>query len=208
MKYYNYVDVPNWQKLQKQLIDHKNLNLWKSKEDLDKDPKKKWYCYFPEEVKKDLPDVYKTFEDMGLHVRQLIYFTNMQNDLDEKDNMNERSVFIHTDAEDVLDARYENNIPLLTDFQPMNALNIPLEYCEGSLTLFYKTINDNPDVYYPLYDCGGHSHNDVEEAERFELSSPAVLRINVPHAVHNPHEQPRSVATFRFYEDLENYLKD
>lgn len=208
MKYYNYVNVPNWQTLQQQLIDHKNKTLWKSKEDLDNDPKKKWHCYFPEEVKSELPEVYKTFEDMGLHVRQLIYFTNMQNDLEVKDNMDERAVFIHTDAEDVLDARYENNIPLLTDFQPMNALNIPLENCEGSLTLFYKTVNDNPDVYYPLYDCGGHGHDDVEEVARFELSKPAVLRINVPHAVHNPHEQPRSVATFRFYETLENFLTD
>ena len=208
MNYYNYVDVADWKRLQTQLIEHKNKNLWSTKEDLDNDPKKKWYCYFSEQIKEELPDVYNTFESMGLHVRQLIYFTNMQNDLSIKDNMDERSVFIHTDAEDVLDARYENNIPMLTDFQPMNALNIPLENCDGSLTLFYKTINSNPDVYYPLYDCGGHGHNDVKEVARFELSKPAVLRINVPHAVHNPHGEPRSVATFRFYEDLEDYLKD
>ena len=208
MKYYNYIDIPNWQELRLQLIDHCHKNLFKSKKDLDDNPDLKWWCYFPDQVKEELPDVYNTFESMGLHLRQMIYFTNMQNDLNITDSKDPRAMFIHTDTEDDQDARYESDIPLLTDFATNNALNIPLENCDDSLTLFYKEINDNPDVYYPLYNCGGHSHNDVEEQARFELNKPAVIRINVPHAVHNPHEQPRSVATFRFYEDLENYLKD
>ena len=141
---------------------------------------------------------------MNLTLKQLIYFTNMQNDLSVKDSKDPRALFIHTDSEDDLDARYEKDIPLLTDFQPQNAINIPLENCNESLTLFYKRLNNNNDVYYPLYNCGGHAHCDVEEVSRFELNQPAVLRINVPHAVHNPHENPRSVATFRFQEDLEN----
>ena len=206
MKYYQYVDIPEWKHLQVELIEYRNKNLFSTKNDLDLDPDKKWYCYFADTVKKDLPNVYLTFEKMNLHVKQMIFFTNMQNDLSITDSLDPRSVFIHTDSEDNTDARYETNVPLLTDFQPTNALNIPLENCEGSLTLFYKTINNNPDVYYPLYNCGGHAHYDVVEVERFELNRPAVLRINVPHAVHNPHSEPRSVATFRFYEDLENLL--
>lgn len=208
MKYYNYIDIPNWRILQQQLITHCHQYLFKSKEDLDLNPDLKWWCYFPDQVKRELPEVYETFQNMGLHLRQMIYFTNMQNDLEIKDSNDPRSIFIHTDSEDNLDARYETNIPLLTDFSPNNAINIPLENCDGSLTLFYKTVNNNSDVFYPLYNCGGHNHNDVEEQDRFELNKPAVLRINVPHGVHNPHLEPRSVATFRFYETLEEYLTD
>jgi hypothetical protein len=206
MKYYNYVNVPNWKMLQAQLIQHKNENLFSTKDDLEKDINKKWHCYFPQEVKEQLPDVYNTFKSMNLNIRQLIYFTNTQNDMSIKDSYDKRCMFIHTDNEDELDARYETNIPLLTDFKPGNALNIPMENCEGSLTLFYKVDNSDDNVFYPWYNCGGHDCNKVQEVDRFELYKPAVLRINVPHAVHNPHEEPRSVATFRFYENLEEYF--
>ena len=197
MLFAKFISIPEWESLQQQLIDHKN-----------KTTVSKWWCFFPDEIKQVLPDVYTTFEKMGLHIRQMIYFTNLQNDLSVKDSMNPKSVFIHTDREDDLNARYEDNVPLLTNFQPNYAINIPLENCEGSLTLFYELINSNSDVYYPVYTCGGHCHDDVKEVFRFELNAPAVLRINTPHGVHNPHLNPRSVATFRFYENLDNMLND
>lgn len=202
MKYYNFLEIPNWKKLQELLIKHKKKNLFSNLQDLYDDPHKKWKCYFETDVINDLPEVYDTFEKLGLHIRQLIYFTNLQNDLDVKDSSDPRCVFIHTDSKDNLEARYETKIPLLTDFHPTDAINIPLENYKDSLTLFYKILNDNGDVYYPVYCCGGHDHKDVVEVERFELTRPAVLKINVPHAVYNPNVQPRSVATFRFYEDL------
>jgi len=197
MRYAKLIDIPNWKTLQQELIDHKNSTT-----------ESKWWCFFPDEVKRDLPNVYATFANMGLHIRQMIYFTNLQNDLSVKDSMDPRSVFIHTDREDDLSARYEHEVPLLTDFQPNFAINIPLENCEGSWTLFYELLNSNSDVYYPVYTCGGHGHADVKEVFRFELHAPAVLRINAPHGVHNPHPNPRSVATFRFYENLEGMLID
>jgi len=197
MQYAKLLDIPNWRILQTQLISHykdttKNL----------------WWCFFPDEIKKILPDVYVTFENMGLHIRQMIYFTNLQNDINVKDHSDPRSVFIHTDREDKLSSRYDSDVPLLNDFQPTYAINIPLENCIGSTTLFYEPINNAEDVYYPVYDCGGHSHTDVKEVYRFELTQPAVLRINVAHGVYNPHPDPRTVATFRFYEDLGHLLDD
>jgi hypothetical protein len=208
MKYYNYIDVPNWKNLQQQLIDHKNKNLFRTIDDLEKDVNKKWHCYFPNQIKEELPEVFDTFKSMNLNIRQMIYFTNTQNELLMTDNMNKKCMFIHTDREDALDAKYETNIPLLTNFSPGNALNIPLENCEESLTLFYKAFDQNKNVFYPWYNCGGHAHSEVKEIDRFELCKPAILRINVPHAVHNPHIEPRVVATFRFYENLEEYLID
>ena len=206
MKYYNYIDIPNWIHLQSQLIEFKNQNLWNSKEDLYKDINLKWHCYFTDVVKTKLPDVFYTFKNIGLTIRQLIYFTNLHNDLSVKDSYDSKAVFIHTDAQDNLDARYETDIPILTDFNPTSAINIPLQNYSSSITVFYKRLNDNGDVFYPLYNCGGHNHCDVVEVDRFTLDKPAVLRINVPHGVYNPNLEPRSVATFRFYENLETFF--
>jgi hypothetical protein len=163
MKYYNYVEVPNWKILQAQLVEHKNKTLFKTKEDLAKDINKKWHCYFSDQIKKELPEVFSTFKSMNLNIRQMIYFTNTQNDLTVTDSTSEQCMFIHTDREDALDARYETDIPLLTNFTPGNALNIPLENCEGSLTCFYKANDQNKNVFYPWYNCGGHDHNEVAE---------------------------------------------
>lgn len=199
MKYYQYIDIPDWKRLQTQLIEYKNKNVFASKQELDENPDKKWVSYTPDILKEDLPDVYSTFKKMGLNIRQMIFFTNTQNDLNIKDPSDIRSVFIHIDAED------SPTMPLKNDYYPTDAINIPLENCEGSTTIFYKKINDDDDVWYTNY-CGGQAHTSVEEVDRFELNRPAVIRINIPHAVYNPHYEPRSVATFRFYEDLENFF--
>ena len=87
------------------------------------------------------------------------------------------------------------------------ALNIPLEHCEESTTLFYSLTDESQDdVYYPTYNCGGHSHSNAVEVERFNLVQPAVLRVDVPHGVYNPCKEPRTVATFRFESDLQDLL--
>lgn len=199
MKYAKYIDLKNWQSLREQIIAFQKKHT----------PKKAlWWCHFEDELKAEIPELVDTFADMGLTIKQMIIFTNLKNDLDQQDVNNPEAVFIHTDREDDPDSRFDQ-VPVLTDFPPTNAINIPLENCEGSLTLFYKLIDPSQDdVFYPTYNCGGHAPSNVQEAFRFELDRPAVLRINVPHAVHNPHEEPRTVATFRFNEDIEYLLKD
>jgi hypothetical protein len=97
-------------------------------------------------------------------------------------------------------------MPVFTGFETTNAINIPLLNCAGSATLFYKLLKKDPDIYYAATNCGGHAKSSVEEVFRFELDRPAVLRINVPHAVYNPHDEPRVVATFRFYESTDHLL--
>lgn len=194
MIYAKYIDLPNWQKLRDQLITFKASRT---------PAEALWWCHFEDEVKEHLPDIIATFESMNLHMHQLIFFTNLKNDLDNTDHSTPGSMFIHTDRQDDPDSKFDD-VPVLTDFPPTNAINIPMENCEGSLTLFYELVDSTADdVYYPTYNCGGHEHANVKEVFRFELSSPAVLRINVPHAVHNPHTAPRVVATFRFRNDIE-----
>jgi hypothetical protein len=199
--YAKYIDIPNWESLRTQIIDFKNKFT-------PPPPETVWWCHFEEEVKKEIPDLVDTFNRMNLTMKQMIIFTNLQNDLSVTDNNNPLSIFVHTDREDDADSPYDK-IPVLTDFVPTIALNIPLENCEDSMTLFYKLKDEQrSDVYYPTYNCGGHDHQNIVEVERFNLTKPAVLRINVPHGVHNPNSQPRTVATFRFQENLEYFFKN
>lgn len=194
MVYAKYIDIPNWISLREQLIQFKKIHT---------PADALWWCHFENEVKAHMPDLIAVFESMGIRMHQLIFFTNLKNDLAMLDHTNSSSMFIHTDRQDDPDSKFDD-VPVLTDFPPTNAINIPMENCDKSLTLFYKLIDGAADdVYYPTYNCGGHEHTNVTEVFRFLLNEPAVLRVNVPHAVHNPHNEPRVVATFRFYNDIE-----
>jgi len=200
MQYYKFIDVPNWKNLQGQIIEFKNKFT-------PPPPKTIWWCHFEDEVRREIPELLDSFESMGLKMKQMIIFTNLYNDITVTDNKDPMSIFVHTDREDDAESKYDK-VPVLTDFVPIIALNIPLEHCEESTTLFYKLKDETEDdVYYPTYNCGGHSHSNVIEIERFTLTQPAVLRVDVPHGVYNPVKLPRTVATFRFENNLE-YLFD
>lgn len=188
MKYSKFIDIPDFEKHKQALIDFRN-----TKGNVDT----LWWCHFPDEVEKELPELVKMFKDnFDLTIRQLIFFCIPKNSMEVTDPTNPESVFIHIDAKDEDWTLYE----------PTFAMNFPLEHCEGTTTLFYEKINDEPDVFYPVYDCGGNSHSSVKEVHRLELTKPAILRINVPHGVHNPHDTLRVVATIRFNEDVSQML--
>jgi len=211
MKYYNFIDLPNWKKHQQDLINFRDSNP--PPDDVTEEFAKytpegqevyvHWYCFFADEVEKELPDLYRDFKDMGLDLRQLIFFTNKPNDDKVTDPNNIMCPFIHIDAKD---DEYDGNDETL--FHPTNAINIPLENCENSYTTFYKIKEEEKHVFYPnFYLCGGLAPDSVEEVERFTLSKPAALRVNVPHAVLNPTNELRHVATFRFYNDTDFLFK-
>jgi len=206
MKYYNYVNLPNWKKHQADIIAFRNQNP-PPKEMLDayaehtpdgQDPYVSWYCFFEDTIKKELPDLYNDFAKMGLDVHQMIFFDNKPNKEDVTDPTDPMCPFIHIDAKD--EEEWEE-----TQFDPVSAFNIPLENCENSFTTFYEIIDESlPHVYYPnFYLCGGVDPKNVKEVERFTLVQPAVIRVNVPHAVLNPTDNIRQVVTFRFYNDIE-----
>ena len=210
MKYYNFIDLPNWKKHQSDLIQFRNNNPPPQNivDDFAKhtmegqDVYVHWYCFFEDEIEKGLPELYKDFKDMGLDVHQLIFFTNKSNDETVVDPTDPMCPFIHIDAKDVDDNEE-------TQFAPTNAINIPLENCENSFTTFYKVLDTEHHTYYPnFYLCGGLAPDTVEEVERFTLSKPAALRVNVPHAVLNPTNELRHVATFRFYNNTDFLFKD
>jgi len=201
MKNWNYLDIPNWEMLRDQLIEFKKVTP-KSDEISEC-----WQCYVLETLKKELPDVVEAFASIGLTPRQMIFFDNHPNDLNDRNYKGKNAVFVHIDAMD--DETGED-----TKFEPTNAINIPLVNCENSHTLFYEVNvpeGRHPDdiyiVYEDFYGCGGLDLDIVKEIDRFTLNKPAILRINVPHGVYNPTNQIREAATFRFYEDTDHLLK-
>jgi len=202
-QYAKFIDIPNWKQIQVKLIDFKKRNFptngWV------------WYCYFEDQVRSEIPELIDIFESMNLKMKQMILFDNLYNDLSVTDHNHPLSIFIHTDSEDKEDTVGEQQpaeVEFSTNFSPDYAINIPMENCEGSLTLWYEFVRDTDQhCYYPHYDCGGHKHDAVKEVHRFELTAPAVLKIGSPHGVHNPHKERRSVATFRFHNDISFLIK-
>lgn len=198
MIYAKFIHIPEWEKLQKELI---NFRYKHSR------PDELWWCHFEEEVKEKLPNLHNTFQNMNLKMRQLIFFDNLNNSLEVTDPTDSRCLFIHTDRaddENTVGTGLPEDIEYSTNFQPRWAINIPLENYAGSKTIWYELLDKTaPDVLYTAYDCGGHDPKNCEEVFRFELTQPAILAIDKPHAVYNPNKEIRSVATFRFYEDLE-----
>lgn len=199
MKNWNYVDIPEWEKIRDQIIEFKK-NAPKLEE------LSCWQCYFYDTLKKELPDLVDAFATLGLTPRQMILFDIAPNDINDKNHETKNAVFVHIDGKD--DERHE------TDFDPTNAINIPLVNCENSYTIFFEI--DLPEgrhpediyVYYPEhYQCGGMDLTIIREIDRFTLNKPAALRVNIPHGVYNPTNQMRQVATFRFYEDTDHLLK-
>ncbi len=197
MIYSKYIHVPNWQQHQKDLIDF-YYSAGKYSPDMW------WWWHFDDEVKLHMPNLIKDFASVGLQMHQLIYFTTPPKDITVTDHEDPLSIFIHQDAQDNPD--YYTDLD--TQFNPTFAVNIPLENCEGSTTFFYQRTDDEPEVYYPWHGCGGLKHSSVKEVHRFELNQPALLRINVPHGVFNPHAAHRTVATFRFYNNIDFLIKD
>jgi len=199
MKNWNYLDIPNWEMLRDQIIEFKKVAP--KSEELSEC----WQCYFLETLKKELPDVVDAFKILGLTPRQMILFDNAPNSLEDNDHKTSNAVFVHIDARD-------DECPE-TDFDPTNAINIPLKNCEESETLYFEfnlPRGRHPEdvyVYYPeFYQCGGMDLNIVKEIDRFTLDKPAIIRVNIPHGVYNPTDYIREVATFRFYEDTDHLL--
>lgn len=198
MNYAKYIDLPNWERLQAQLIEfretHGNKEVY-------------WWTHSLNEVEEHLPDLAQTFKSMGLTIRQLVFFTTANNDINIDDPMDMRAVFIHTDSPDDSEARSKYAVSVFTDWETSNAINIPLLNCDGTTTLFYKLKDETAqEVYYKANDGAGHSKSDVEEVYRFELNKPAIIRVNVPHAVWNPNTDPRVVVTIRFVESTDHLL--
>jgi hypothetical protein len=201
MKYANYIDIPNWRAVQQELINFQYTDF---------DPEIPWWCYQDDELVGKLPLLHDAWATMGLKMRMLIFFFAHPKDIDCHTEEDERCIFIHQDSQDEPEKHYgtDRGTRVDTDFDPDFAINIPLENCEGSKTFWYNIYDkENASIYYPWHGCGGFKHANCESIYEHELHTPSIIRINRPHGVYNPHSQLRTVATFRFYNDI-SYLID
>jgi hypothetical protein len=197
MKYANYLDMPDWEKHRESLWEFKTKNM----------PDDLWWSFPEEKIKEGLPEFYDMLvTKFNLHVKQLIFFGNLTNDINITDPTDSRAIFIHIDSMDSNEQIGKQQPPdqmASTKFLTTNAINIPLRHYEGTYTLWYEE-KEPSTVLYTHYGCGGLQRESLNEVFRFQLTSPAVININKPHGVWNPNQQTRWVATMRFHESLEH----
>lgn len=154
VKYFNPVEVPNWQKIVEQLRDY-IYNHSGVIED------KKSFFYFQdlEKVKQHVPLLFETFAAMGLSTINYVAVTH------------------------VIGAT-EHQQPHIDNVPQNVRINFPIENCEGTYTVFYKHpyipkhgVNDNGVPYLRVY------FDQSEEVARYELAGPTALMVNIPHAI-------------------------
>jgi hypothetical protein len=97
------------------------------------------------------------------------------------------------------------------------ALNLPLQNCENSYTVWYETSSDegigipnseNPaDPYYFFHNVRGfHEHQLVKEIGRWEVSKPAFVNIGMPHRPESHHNDLRLLLSIRFSPEIFEFL--
>lgn len=189
MVYARYVEIPRFEEHRLRLLNFRKING---------DLSTLWDNYNEEQSNLYFPEIVKEFKNsFGITVIQLIFFSIPPNKLGITDSYDPKSIFVHTDSYN------EDNMPYDTNF----AINLPLENCNGTYTIFYKYVDKPTLVHYPVFTGLGLSHSVVEEVDRFEVCRPSILRINEPHGVWNPTDRNRLVATIRFKENLEYLIE-
>ncbi len=91
------------------------------------------------------------------------------------------------------------------------ALNVPILNCEGTEMIWYSgdyTVKVLPvEVNKKVSSLIPEWHSGPDQIYHKEITSPALVRVNVPHCVINPQEKPRIMASFRFTPGL-TFLDD
>lgn len=196
-KFYHYFDYENWK-------DHRDRLLAYMEEKNTK--KEAWFGLSDEEFHDDLSDIIEDYRKLGVYLKQIIFISFPPTDLSCTDKNDPRTIFIHIDSQD--DEEHLSKDGLSTLFSPKYVLNVPLKNCEKSTTFFYDIIDpDNHKSDQHVWGGGCVDYDNVVEAERLTLDRPAFLKVDVPHAVHNPTEDLRIVCSMRV-DDQSPVLKE
>ena len=186
-KYYQYFDYPNWLEHRDRLLDYKQMKIPSDQA---------WYGLNHDEFSTDLKDVIDDYAQLGLYIKQIIFISFPPTDLNSTDMNDSKTIFIHVDSQD--DEEHLKKEGLSTLFAPKYVLNIPLVNCEKSTTFFYDFIDPDKDTADKhIWGGGCVDYSNVVEVEKFSLDKPALLKVDVPHAVHNPTNDLRIVCSMR-----------
>jgi hypothetical protein len=191
-----YFDFHNWKDTQTSLINYfKKLQITEL-----------WYPISLEEMEENVPEVVATLRKNNIIPLQLIFFQFPgPTDLNINDPNDIRTPYLHIDNLD--NEEVCSKTRTVTLFSPVYVLNIPLINCEKSETLFYNYINpEEPELQWHAWGPKNNEirlidRNNVVLFDRITLDKPAFLKINMPHAVHNPTNEPRIVASIRIGND-------
>lgn len=173
VKYFNHIDVPNWQDIVAQLRTY----IY-SQSGVPEDAKSFFYFQDVEKVKHAAPLLFETFKEMGLPEINYVAVT-------------------HVIAETEHQHPHSDNVPQAV------RINFPIENCNDTYTVFYKNTqlpkhgtNNNGVPYLRFY------LDQCEEVARFELTQPTALLVNVPHIIERKNKNdPRISVSVGFVTD-------
>jgi hypothetical protein len=196
-KYFHYFEYNNWLAHREKLIDYKSKKI-----PIDH----AWYGVNQKDFDLDLEDIVKDLKEVGLIVKQIIFISFPTTDLNSKDLNDTKTIYIHVDSKDDEEHLLKDIAP--TAFAPRYVLNIPLINCEQSKTFFYEFIDSDKNTSYQHAWGGGCvDYSNVTEVDSLTLDKPAFLKVDVPHAVHNPTDQLRIVCSMRIDDNSPALIK-
>jgi hypothetical protein len=196
MKYFTYFDYPGWETHRDSLIEYRKAS------GLENEP---WTGISCADFDSTLLKIAEELKEQGLQVLQFIFITFPPTSLDNKDISDPASLYIHIDHQDDEVHLSKNIAP--TTFAPQYVLNIPLINCELSKTYHYELIDPAQQERPHGWGGGCFEWSDVREVSCESLNKPAILKVSAPHAVHNPTNSPRIVASIRIGNDSPAILK-
>jgi hypothetical protein len=186
-KFYQYFDYPNWLDHQEKLLAYRKLKIPNDQA---------WGGVNYDEFVTDLKDIIDDYKDLGLYIKQIIFISFPPTDLNSTDMNDPKTIYIHIDSKDDEEHLLKDSVD--TVFAPKYVLNIPLVNCEKSTTFFYDVIDPTKNTpSNHIWGGGCVDYSNVVEADNFTLNKPAFLKVDVPHAVHNPTDELRIVCSMR-----------
>lgn len=186
-KFYHYFDYTNWKDHRDRLLAYKQEKVPDSEA---------WYGLSNEDFSEDLTDIIDDYRKLGVYINQIIFISFPPTDLNSTDMNDSKTIFIHIDSQD--DEEHLLKDGLSTKFAPKYVLNVPLKNCEKSTTFFYDVVDpNNNNSNKHVWGGGCVDYSNVVEVEKFNLDRPAFLKVDVPHAVHNPTNDLRIVCSMR-----------
>jgi hypothetical protein len=185
--FYQYFEYPNWLEHREKLLVYRQLKIPNDQA---------WAGLNYEEFSTDLKDIVKDYAQLGLYIKQIIFISFPPTDLNSTDMNDPKTIYIHVDNKD--DEEHLLKDAVSTVFAPKYVLNIPLINCENSTTFFYDYIDPNKETSDThIWGGGCVDYSNVFEVDKFNLNKPAFLKVDVPHAVHNPTDSLRIVCSIR-----------
>jgi hypothetical protein len=188
---WKYLDLPGWEQQVEFLLKWTDQNRI-----ADQDDFQRWHRseveFLPE-----FKDHFKWWKQWGIIPNEMFVIRTPQNDIKITDVNDPRCPRIHQDHKFINVGDFN-----LNGFEPQYSINFPLKDCSNTYTHFFEIVDTSKDPWVPYY--GNESGADprvCKEISQYHLIKPIIMRVKVPHCIHNPNPTLRQVICFRFEND-------